>query len=290
MQVSHVSCVVVRTLLILIVSNLCDPPTEHSSPCCFVRPMLRAPYVPGTAMVLLCTAICQALFLSQILQGSHIDYQLIRMSLLLCWWGLLPCFTASAFLVSVLLAYCNISIAAQFRWETRAQEPECFGKFLLLEIELSESKHQYCTLQAFSNANRVSYLENSLQRHCVTTRQGHEPWHDSTLAWQQCTTTWPHHSVTYWYLLDQNMTPSWHGNIILAYHDAVACNDCLPWLGQEWARDEALVRNVREAKGLPIEYGKIYSQEPRYSFTPAGDDDEEDDDDDDDDEEDEEDE
>ena len=50
------------------------------------------------------------------------------------------------------------------------------------------------------------------------------------------------------------------------------------------------MRNVREAKGLPIEYGKIYSQEPRYSFTPAGDDDEEDDDDDDDDEEDEEDE
>lgn len=32
---------------------------------------------------------------------------------------------------------------------------------------------------------------------------------------------------------------------------------------QEWARDEALARNVREAKGLPVEYGQIYSQEPR---------------------------
>ena len=53
------------------------------------------------------------------------------------------------------------------------------------------------------------------------------------------------------------------------------------WLGQEWARDEALARDVREAKGLPLEYGKIYSQEPRYSFTPAGDDDEDEDEDDD---------
>lgn len=32
---------------------------------------------------------------------------------------------------------------------------------------------------------------------------------------------------------------------------------------QEWARDEALARNVREAKGLPVEYGQIYSQEPK---------------------------
>ncbi|CAN0173553.1 unnamed protein product [Pylaiella littoralis] len=34
---------------------------------------------------------------------------------------------------------------------------------------------------------------------------------------------------------------------------------------KEWARDEALARNVREAKGLPVEYGQIYSQETRYS-------------------------
>ncbi|CAM9511201.1 unnamed protein product [Scytosiphon promiscuus] len=32
---------------------------------------------------------------------------------------------------------------------------------------------------------------------------------------------------------------------------------------KEWARDEALARNVRDAKGLPVEYGKIYSQRPR---------------------------
>ncbi|CAN0497124.1 unnamed protein product [Ectocarpus sp. 12 AP-2014] len=32
---------------------------------------------------------------------------------------------------------------------------------------------------------------------------------------------------------------------------------------KEWARDEALARNVREEQGLPVEYGKIYSQEPR---------------------------
>eukprot|EP00903_Cladosiphon_okamuranus_P020348 g18668.t1 len=56
---------------------------------------------------------------------------------------------------------------------------------------------------------------------------------------------------------------------------------------KEWARDEALARNVREAKGLPVEYGKIYSQEPRYTFTAAEADDEDDDDDDDDEDEDE---
>eukprot|EP00752_Nemacystus_decipiens_P014855 g13226.t1 len=56
---------------------------------------------------------------------------------------------------------------------------------------------------------------------------------------------------------------------------------------KEWARDEALARNVREAEGLPVEYGKIYSQEPRYTFTAAEEnEDEEEEDDDDDDEED----
>ncbi|CAM9763852.1 unnamed protein product [Hapterophycus canaliculatus] len=59
---------------------------------------------------------------------------------------------------------------------------------------------------------------------------------------------------------------------------------------KEWARDEALARNVREAKGLPVEYGQIYSQEPRlkYTFTSAEDDDEEEDEDDDEDDEEEE--
>ncbi|CAM9498098.1 unnamed protein product [Ectocarpus sp. 12 AP-2014] len=57
---------------------------------------------------------------------------------------------------------------------------------------------------------------------------------------------------------------------------------------KEWARDEALARNVREEQGLPVEYGKIYSQEPRYTFTSAELDDEDEDDDDDDDDEDDE--
>lgn len=34
---------------------------------------------------------------------------------------------------------------------------------------------------------------------------------------------------------------------------------------------------MREAQGLPLEYGKIYSQEPAFTFTPAGDDDDDED-------------
>lgn len=54
---------------------------------------------------------------------------------------------------------------------------------------------------------------------------------------------------------------------------------------QEWARDEALARNRREAQGLPVEYGKIYSQGPTATFTALVDEDDEDEDEDDEDDE-----
>lgn len=35
---------------------------------------------------------------------------------------------------------------------------------------------------------------------------------------------------------------------------------------QQWARDEALARDIRESQGKAVEYGKIYSQDQPQFF------------------------
>lgn len=52
---------------------------------------------------------------------------------------------------------------------------------------------------------------------------------------------------------------------------------------QQWARDEALARDIREAQGQPVEYGKIYSQGQQQFFFEEQEEEEDDDEDDEDD-------
>ncbi|CAN0092022.1 unnamed protein product [Sphacelaria rigidula] len=48
---------------------------------------------------------------------------------------------------------------------------------------------------------------------------------------------------------------------------------------KQWARDEALARDIREARGEAVEYGRIYSQEKQFFYEEGEEDDEDDDDD-----------